>query len=51
MWLWHDTLLEVPYALRTSGVAFPFVVERLSNTFSFFSFVVERLRAAPCTPN
>ena len=32
MKLWHGTLLGIPYALRTSGVAFPFVLERLSNT-------------------
>jgi hypothetical protein len=31
MWLWSGTLLGVPYALRTSGVAFRFVLERLSN--------------------
>ena len=30
--LWHGTLLAVGHALRTSGVAFPFVLERLSNT-------------------
>ena len=29
--LWHGTLLAVGHALRTSGVAFPFVLERLSN--------------------
>ena len=32
MRLWHGTLLGVRYHLRTSGVAFPFVRERLSNT-------------------
>ena len=32
LWLWHGTLLGVRYHLRTSGVAFPFVLERLSNT-------------------
>ena len=32
MRLWHGTLLGVSYALHTSGVAFPFVIERLSNT-------------------
>ena len=32
MRLWHGALLGVSYALRTSGVAFPFVLERLSNT-------------------
>ena len=32
MGLRHGTLLGVPYALRTSGIAFPFVLERLSNT-------------------
>ena len=31
MRLWHGTLLGVSYGLRTSGVAFPFVLERLSN--------------------
>ena len=31
MWLWHGTLPGVPHALRTSGAAFPFVIERLSN--------------------
>ena len=34
LWLWHGTLPEVRYHLRTSGVAFPFVVERLSNTLA-----------------
>ena len=29
MWLWHGTLLGVPHALRTSGDAFPFVIDRL----------------------
>ena len=28
---WHGALLKVRDALRTSGVAFPFVLERLSN--------------------
>ena len=32
MRLWHGTLLAVGGARRTSGVAFPFVLERLSNT-------------------
>ena len=32
MRLWHGTLLGVLHALRTSGVAVPFVHERLSNT-------------------
>ena len=32
MRLWRGTLLGGGYALRTSGVAFPFVLERLSNT-------------------
>ena len=32
LWLWHGTLPGVlRYDLRTSGVAFPFVFERLSN--------------------
>ena len=30
--LWHATLPGVCHRLRTSGVAFPFVLERLSNT-------------------
>ena len=29
---WHETLLAVTRAPRTSGSAFPFVLERLSNT-------------------
>jgi hypothetical protein len=32
MRLWHGTLPVIAHALRTSGVAFPFVLERLSNT-------------------
>ena len=32
VWLWHGTLLGVRSHLHTSGAAFPFVVERLSNT-------------------
>ena len=32
LWRWHDTLLVVTDALRTSGVAFCFVLERLNNT-------------------
>ena len=32
MQLWHGTLLGVPHVARTSGIAFPFVLERLSNT-------------------
>ena len=31
MRLWHGTLLGAAYALATSGVAFPFVLKRLSN--------------------
>ena len=31
MRLWHGALLGVRYALRTSGVALPFVLERLSS--------------------
>ena len=34
LWLWHGTLLGVCYHLRTSGVAFPFVLKRLSNTLA-----------------
>ena len=32
MRLWHGTLLVVVHVARTSGAAFPFVLERLSNT-------------------
>ena len=32
MRLWHGTLLGLPYTLHTSGIIFPFVLERLSNT-------------------
>ena len=32
MRLWHGTLLGFSYAFLTSGVAFPFVLEHLSNT-------------------
>ena len=31
VWLWHDALLGMRHHLRTSSVAFPFVLERLSN--------------------
>ena len=32
LWLWHSTLLVAARALRTSGIALPLVLERLSNT-------------------
>ena len=32
VWLWHGALLGVRYHLCTSGVALPFVLERLSIT-------------------
>ena len=32
VWLWHGALLGVRHHLRTSGDAFPFVLERLSNS-------------------
>ena len=31
-WFWRGTLLGVAHVARTSSVAFPFVLERLSNT-------------------
>ena len=32
LWLWHGTFPAAARALRTSGISFPFVLERLSNT-------------------
>ena len=45
VWLWHGTLLGVRHHLRTSGVAFPFVIERLSNT------PARPQEPSPCTPD
>ena len=48
MGLWHGTLHWVADACRTSGVAFPFVLKRLSNTAARLRDICTHARFEPC---